>query len=108
MHNRQNTLHQSNILLSIYLFLPRCVPFRIHPPNKTSTLALLELNQSTMTVLGVQEDHRLAVGADLGDRVEGLNTLGHQIIHGLVDIINLDTNMVNAARLVLVEEPLNG
>ena len=61
-----------------------------------------------MTILGVQEDHRLAMGADLGDRVEGLNTLGHQIIHSLVDIIDLDTDMVNTARLVLVEEPLDG
>lgn len=61
-----------------------------------------------MTILGVQEDNRLAMGADLGDRVEGLDALGHQVFNGLVDIIDLDTDMMDATRLVLVKEPLDG
>jgi hypothetical protein len=61
-----------------------------------------------MTIFGVQEDNRLAMGADLGDRAEGLDSLGHQVIKGLVDVIDLDTDMMNATRLVLVEESLDG
>lgn len=61
-----------------------------------------------MAVLGVQEHDGLAVGADLGDWVEGLDALGHEVVDGLGDIIDLDADVVDASGLVLVQEPLDG
>lgn len=61
-----------------------------------------------MAILGVQEHDGLAVGADLGDWVEGLDALGHEVVDGLGDIVDLDADVVDASGLVLVQESLDG
>lgn len=76
--------------------------------NTVFSLDLLQLDQGAVAVLGMQEDDGLAVGTDLGDRVESLDTLGHEVVDGLGDVVDLDADVVDAAGLVLVQEPLDG
>ena len=68
-------------------------------------LCLLEFHQHAGAVLGVEEDDRLAVGAR-PRLVQAAHVLLLQGSHCLGDVVHLDTDVVHAARRVLVQEVL--
>src|SRR5262245_16969820 len=66
---------------------------------------LLQLDQAAEEVLGVQEKHRLAMGADLRLPIaQHPRALGLQPIAGGQDVLDLVTDMVDAAGGITVEE----
>ena len=54
----------------------------------------------------MQEDDRLVVGSNLGFLREAANTLLCDFGHGCMNVVNLDANVMESARLVLIQETL--
>ena len=65
---------------------------------------MLELNKDSVAILGVQEHDRLAVRADLGLRSEAPDLVGLDRLDGIVDVVHLDADVVEAAVLVALKE----
>jgi len=74
----------------------------------SSRLLLLELHQHAVHRLGMQEHDRLAMSADLGLLVEHHDAPGLQLLDGLVDVLDLEAHVVDAARRLGLEEVLDG
>lgn len=69
---------------------------------------LLELNQDTSAVLGVQEDNRVAVGTDLGLGVDGRDAAGLNLGQSVLNVVDLQADVVHASTRVLDQEVSDG
>lgn len=69
---------------------------------------LLELNQDTSAVLGVQEDNRVAVGTDLGLGVDGSDTAGLNLGQSVFNVVDLQADVVHTSTGVLDQEVSDG
>src|SRR5690606_10031688 len=66
---------------------------------------LLDLHERPAEILGVQEQHRLLVRADLGLAVaEHARALGLELVAGGQDVVHLEAHMVHAAGGMIGQE----
>src|SRR5262245_25442766 len=74
-------------------------------PGRTAPSGLLDLHQRAAEVLGMQEQHGLAVGADLRLAVsEHPRTLCLELVPGGADVVDLVADMVDPAVRIALEE----
>lgn len=83
------------------------LPFFEGLSTESSGFHFLQLDQHATAVLGVKEDHWVAVGADLGlTNAPNLRCLG--VFHRLGEVVSLEAEMVHASAGVLLEEASDG
>jgi len=71
-------------------------------------LIFFEFGQHAVTILGVEEDDGLAVGADAWLLGQEADLLGLQLLHRLLDVVDFDADVVHSSRFVLVQEGGDG
>src|ERR1700750_138056 len=78
------------------------------PPGRTAPSRLLDLHQRAAEVLGVQEQHGLAVGADLRLAVpKHPGTLCLELVTGGADVLDLVADVVDSTIRIALEELRN-
>lgn len=62
---------------------------------------LLELNQDTSAILGVQENNRVAMGTNLGLRVDGRDASSLNLRQSIFNVIDLQADVVHTSTGIL-------